>query len=316
MLAVCSTLSWILAAISPFVLYMAVTRARIEQAALLLFAFALLRALPVFVAAKPEQRFAALRLPLVAVVSAGVGLALRSPRALLVLPSASQLAFGGVFLASLRTTPLVEHFARMQEPLLTPEKRRYCRTVTSVWGLVLVSAALVGFALAAWGSLEAWTVFTGVGSYVLVAVVFAGEYVIRRIRFRNYTRMPVDRVLRRLFPPRAVVRDITLDPTSDTVDVPREYVFFKGHFDQFALLPAVVQLSEIVVPLARLRYPELGPLLGLRRLRFRRPILPGDQVRVALERDGTTNVRFSLRVGNDAVSSGSMTFGSVPSGDA
>jgi uncharacterized membrane protein len=182
-------------------MYFAVTRARLTDAALLLLAFAVLRTLPVLLAAKREHLWAALRLPLVAVASAGVSLVTGDPRALLVVPSLSQAAYAGMFFSSLRGTPLVEHFARMQKPDLTAEQVRYCRSVTMVWAIVLSAAAALGLALAAWAPIEVWTVFTAVGCYVLVAVVFAGEYVVRKIRFREYGRTPVDWILSRVFPP-------------------------------------------------------------------------------------------------------------------
>jgi hypothetical protein len=40
----------------------------------------------------------------------------------------------------------------------------------------------------------------GVVSYVLVGVLFAIEYVIRKIRFRDYGRNPLDWLLGKLFP--------------------------------------------------------------------------------------------------------------------
>lgn len=187
---------------SPLVFYVAITHARLEEAALVLLAFAVLRTVPALFAAKREHVWAALRLPLVAIVSAAASVTTGEPRALLVLPSLSQAGFASVFLSSLRGMPLVEHFARMQKPDLTPEQVRYCRSVTTVWGVVLGLAAVIGLALAAWAPIAIWTAFTAVGSYVLVAVVFSTEYVVRKIRFREYGRMPVDRALAKLFPPR------------------------------------------------------------------------------------------------------------------
>jgi uncharacterized membrane protein/3-hydroxymyristoyl/3-hydroxydecanoyl-(acyl carrier protein) dehydratase len=308
---VSTALSWALAAASPFVLYFAITKARIEDAVVVLFAFAVLRALPAALRAERKHLLAALRLPLVAVLSAAVGLVTREPRALLALPSASQLAFGAVFLASLRGTPLVEHFARMKTPVLGPAHVRYCRKVTIVWGVTLTVAALAGFALAAWAPLEVWTVFTGIGAYVLIAVLFAGEYVTRKARFREYGRSPLDRALSRIFPPRGEVRELDLKDVADgrgSVAIPPEYVFFRGHFDRLPILPGIAQLTEIVLPLVRQRHPALGALVSLRRVRFRRPVFPGETLRVDLHGEPPKDLRFELAVGKDIVASGSMTF--------
>ncbi|HVH42590.1 MAG TPA: hypothetical protein VM925_09605 [Labilithrix sp.] len=329
-----SAISWVLIAASPLVLYVAVTRARLHEAALLVFAFAVLRALPAVLAAERRHLWAALRLPLVAVASAGVGLLTGEARALLVLPSLSQAGFAGVFLTSLRGVPLVEHFARMQKAELRAEEVRYCRTVTVVWGVILAIAALGGLVLAAWAPIEVWTAFTAVGSYVLVGLVFGIEYLVRKIRFREYGAMPVDRILSKLFPPSAPsppapqtssdgVRELDLehgDGGSVEVTIPHDYAFFRGHFPSTPMLPGVVQLTEIVLPIVRRRHPEVGALRQLKRVRFRRPVLPGETLRVDvgdIERGsdtadaGRADLRFDLRVGDAVVASGSMSFDST-----
>lgn len=326
---ICAGISWVFIVVSPLVMYFAVTRARLTDAALLLLGFAVLRTLPVLAAAKREQLWAALRLPLVAVASAGASVVTGDPRALLVLPSLSQAAFAGVFFASLRGTPLVEHFARMQKPDLAPAQIRYCRTVTWVWGFVLSGAAVVGLALAAWASIAVWTAFTAVGCYVLVAVTFAIEYVVRKIRFREYGSTGVaslfDRVLAKLFPPpepaptptpSRATRALTFGPVVEgraSVVVPADYVFFRGHFDGAPMLPGVAQITELVVPRARDSHPALGALRRLRRVRFRRPIFPGETVTVTIgEPDAGAgaqrDVTFELHVGEALVASGSLTF--------
>lgn len=89
------------------------------------------------------------------------------------------------------------------------------------------------------------------------------------------------------------------------VHVPNGYLFFRGHFDGLALLPGVVQLSEIVLPLARKCFPELGRMTHARRLRFRRPLLPDQSVNLRLERTGD-GVKFEIRMEESLVSSGSL----------
>lgn len=310
-----TVLAWVLTFAAPFVLYFAITRGRIDEAVILLFAFALLRAVPAVARMKRDKREhlgAALRLPLVAIASAGFALVTREPRALLVLPSASQLAFGAVFLESLRKTPLVEHFARMQAPVLRPAQVRYCRVVTVVWGVTLTTAALVGFALAAWAPIAVWTAFTGVGSYVLVVVLFSGEYLFRKARFREYGPNPIDRMISRLFPAPAPTRTLDLranaDMTEADVTIPESYLFFRGHFEGMPMMPGISELTEVVLPLARRRHPELGALRGLRRVRFRRPVFPGETMHVELAGEAPLNVRFELTVGKHTVANGVLVF--------
>ncbi len=177
--------STVLAVLSPFALYAALTRGNVREAAALVIAWVALRGTMVLAGATGAQRLAMLPLPLLGLASAALGFLANDARFLLMLPSLTQASFALVFLASLRAgaTPLVEHFARMQKPALPDDEVRYCRSVTAIWGVVLLLAAAAGVVLAFGASLATWTVFTGVGSYVLVAVVYAIEWIVRKIRF-------------------------------------------------------------------------------------------------------------------------------------
>lgn len=92
------------------------------------------------------------------------------------------------------------------------------------------------------------------------------------------------------------------------VVIPEDYVYFRGHFDGTPMLPGVVQLSEILVPLVRQLDPNVGPLRGLRRVRFRRPILPGETLTAVVRREAE-GYFFELRVGEANAASGTMVFG-------
>src|SRR6185369_4952669 len=107
--------------------------------------------------------------------------------------------------------------------------------------------------------------------------------VARKIKFREYHDGLVDRMMRRILPPRSTVRDLQLDVGrrgAVPVLVPESYVFFRGHFEGMPMLPGIAQLTEIVLPLTRHRHPELGALVSLRRVRWRRPVFPGETVEV------------------------------------
>ena len=54
-------------------------------------------------------------------------------------------------------------------------------------------------------SLEVWTLYTGLVSYLLIGTLFAIEFVYRHWRFRRYLGAPTDALLRRIFPPRPLV---------------------------------------------------------------------------------------------------------------
>lgn len=185
---------------SPWVLYWTLSQQRVGVAAAVLIGWVVVRTIPVLVAARREQRVAALQLPAIALVFVALGWVSNNGTWLLVLPSATQATFGLAFLRSLSGTPLIEHFARMMKPELGAPQIAHCRRWTLIWGIYLVALAAVGLALARWATLSVWTVYVGVVSYVLVGALFAVEYLIRKIRFREYGRNPLDWVLGKLFP--------------------------------------------------------------------------------------------------------------------
>jgi uncharacterized membrane protein len=185
---------------SPWVLYWTLSQQRVGVAALTLIGWVIVRTIPVLISAKRAQRVAALQLPAIALVFAFLGWISNNGTWLLILPSATQAAFGLAFLRSLSGTPLIEHFARMMKPELSVPEQAHCRSWTRIWGIYLLVLAATGLALARWATLTVWTAYVGVLSYVLVGVLFAFEYLIRKIRFRDYGRNPLDWLLSKLFP--------------------------------------------------------------------------------------------------------------------
>lgn len=128
-------------------------------------------------------------------------LAMNDARYLLFVPAMVNAALLVAFARTLRVgPPLVETFARLQHPDLSPAQVRHCRAVTLVWCVFF--AANGGFAL--WLALEAdvwlWALYTGFVSYLLIGLVFAAEFVVRSWRFRNYQGTLVEPLFRRLFP--------------------------------------------------------------------------------------------------------------------
>jgi uncharacterized membrane protein len=146
--------------------------------------------------------------PLVGLVAALVGLLVLSlvwndARFLFALPVLINVALLISFAVTLRTDmPMIERFARMQTATLSEAQRRYCRTVTWVWCGFFVANGTTIALLAVFASPEIWTLYTGLLAYVAIGLLFSIEYVVRKIRFREYGRGPHDRALAVLFPPR------------------------------------------------------------------------------------------------------------------
>ena len=93
---------------------------------------------------------------------------------------------GFLFGASLWRPPsLVERMAALGGETLSPAIRLYCRRVTMVWALWLAINTLIAAALAIFGSLEAWALWTGLLSYLVMGLIFAVEFILRRLLRRR-----------------------------------------------------------------------------------------------------------------------------------
>ncbi len=200
MKAILGALSTLFILASPWVLYWTLSQERVDIAAFTLIGWVIVRTIPVLISASREQRSAALQLPAIALVFALLGWLSDNGTWLMMLPSATQAAIGFAFLRSLRGTPLIEHFARMMKPDLPDAQVVHCRQWTWIWAIYVVVLAAVGLVLARFASLEVWTIYVGVVNYILLGVLFAVEYVVRKFRFREYGRNPLDWVLSKLFP--------------------------------------------------------------------------------------------------------------------
>ena len=105
--------------------------------------------------------------------------------------------FGGTLAAG--REPIIARFARLERGADLPgDLARYTRTLTVLWTAFFAAMAAVSACLAAWGSTFAWSLFTNVLNYVLVVLLFVGEYVYRRLRFRHYSHLSPMEVMRRL----------------------------------------------------------------------------------------------------------------------
>lgn len=97
-------------------------------------------------------------------------------------PIIISLGFAALFGLSLCFPPTVaERIARLSQPDLPPEGVRYTRHVTWVWFAFLLINAATALALTLWGTLTQWTLWCGLLSYLAMGLLFAGEYVVRRI---------------------------------------------------------------------------------------------------------------------------------------
>lgn len=83
-------------------------------------------------------------------------------------------------------TPLIARFAMMEQGTLSAELAAYARMLTWLWTLLFAAAAATAVLLALSGDRDAWSIFTNLVNYLLVAALFLGEFVYRKLRYRGY----------------------------------------------------------------------------------------------------------------------------------
>ena len=125
---------------------------------------------------------AALGLAVLALLDLGLAARIAAAWPILVL-----LATAWVFGHSLRPgrMPLIERIARFvdQGDAMPRELVAYTRTLTWAWTVVPLALALISLLLAQFASREAWSLFTNLLTYPMLAVLFVAEYPYRRWRY-------------------------------------------------------------------------------------------------------------------------------------
>ncbi len=178
----------------PLLVFAGVSRLGARTTALVLAALLLPGA--VRAARRRRGRLRALLLPLSTAVLLVLAAALDDGRFMLAYPVLVNAALLLQFGLSLRgERSLVETFALLSVPDLSPAERRYCRSVTMVWCAFFVLNGTAAALLAALAPRAWWAAYTGAIAYVLVGALFAAEYVVRKARFQRFGRGPVDRLL-------------------------------------------------------------------------------------------------------------------------
>lgn len=96
-------------------------------------------------------------------------------------PVAINIAWFLFFTGSLFGTPAIERFARLHTAQLPTQAICYCRKVTIVWCLFFFINGSIALDSALNRSESWWALYNGLIAYILIAFMFVGEYVVRRI---------------------------------------------------------------------------------------------------------------------------------------
>ncbi|MEM9066851.1 MAG: hypothetical protein AAGE52_00055 [Myxococcota bacterium] len=186
----------------PIGVWLALTRFRPRFVGLLVLAAVVPILVLRFWKADREHLVAVLRVPLVILTVLLLGVATDDSRFLLFLPVFINGALLLTFGSSLRQdVSLIERFARLQEPDLSAAKQAHCRQATVAWCVFFFLNAVTAAGMALVAPISWWAAYNGGIAYALIGVMFAGEYVVRKYRFRDYGGGLHDRLLSTLFPP-------------------------------------------------------------------------------------------------------------------
>ena len=147
---------------------------------------------------------AASALPLLLWLAAGLpGLLLYAP------PVAINLALLAFFGRTLRAgrEPLVTGFARVgRGGSLPPDLALYTLNLTRAWVVFFALMAGISITLAITGPVAAWSLFSNVLNYLLVALFFVLEYIYRRVRYRHHPHASPRQMIRLLRNFRMILR--------------------------------------------------------------------------------------------------------------
>lgn len=106
------------------------------------------------------------------------------------------------FITTLSGTPMIERLARLQSPELSSQQVRYCRRVTHIWAAFFFLNGVITAMLALFASTRWWALYTGLIAYVLIGLLGATEFLVRRYLFREFGSGVHDRVLQKVLPVR------------------------------------------------------------------------------------------------------------------
>jgi uncharacterized membrane protein len=188
----------------PAAVYYGLTRHSVRVVATVLLSLFIFYAIARFVGAKRDRELLRRTGEMIGTVTVLLVLAaiFNDQRFILSLPVLINLVLLWGFAGSLRTpVPIVERFARLHVADLSAEEIVYCRRVTIVWSGFFVLNGSVAAGTALFAPFSYWALYNGLIAYILIGILSATEYILRKYLFRRFRNDLLDRLLKKILPP-------------------------------------------------------------------------------------------------------------------
>lgn len=124
-----------------------------------------------------------LMLPLTwfAILCGGLSLVLKDHAWLKMYPVFMSVGAGLIFASTLIKPPsMIERFARLVEPNLPESGVIWTRKVTIIWCIFFVVNATIALYTVIFAPMKIWVLYNGFISYVLMGMLFLGEFILRK----------------------------------------------------------------------------------------------------------------------------------------
>ena len=164
----------------PFAVYFGIEQYGLSMVGILLIAALGIRLFSVQRSQLKELKYVARISAITGISLVALGMAFKQYGWLTFYPVVVNLAMLIVFASSFKQSQtIIERLARLQQPDLPASGVAYTRKVTAVWCIFFVANGL--FALyTCFHSLELWTLYNGLISYLLAGALFAIEWIVRQ----------------------------------------------------------------------------------------------------------------------------------------
>jgi len=193
---------------------------------------------------------------------------------------------GSFFAASLFTQEtFIEHIARLRGKILSVYAINYARKLTFIWAVTLYLNALTALYLAFFASTQAWALYCGLISYIILGCLFAGEIIYRRFAIAKYESITKNNLQRQFdgndWP---IINALEKHDAGYNMqlNIQPHISWLEGHFPQQPILAGVVQ-THWAAKFSAFLFSVEDNLIQIDNLKFQDVILPNLHVTLSLD---------------------------------